>query len=62
MDTNTPSQPNADTGRPSISTTTPSTPSLGPFSRLTSLSAQPRLTMRPPWRTTTSRVKRSSTR
>src|ERR1700744_2252612 len=51
VDTNTPSQPKVDTGRPSISMTTPSTPSRGPFSRLASLSAQPRLVTLPLART-----------
>ena len=41
LDTRTPSQPNADTGLPSMATTTPSTPWWPPFSKLASLSAQP---------------------
>src|SRR5215213_434391 len=60
--TSTPSHPKADTGRPSTSSTAPRTPRRGPFSRLASLRAQPRLTIRPSTRTTTSSVIRSSTR
>ncbi|SKU30897.1 Uncharacterised protein [Mycobacteroides abscessus subsp. abscessus] len=58
----TPSHPKADTGRASTSSTTPSTPSRGPFSMLTSLSAQPRSATSSPIRTSTSSVIRVSTR
>lgn len=61
VDRITPSQPNSDTGRPSISSTTSSSFSAPAFCTAASFSAQSVCTMSPLRCTTTSTVIRSST-